>query len=33
VLMAVNGNKTQAAASLGFDRRTLHRKLKEWGES
>jgi len=33
VLMAVNGNKTQAAACLGFDRRTLHRKLKEWGGS
>jgi two-component system response regulator HydG len=33
VLKAVNGNKTQAALSLGFDRRTLHRKLKEYRQS
>jgi two-component system response regulator HydG len=33
VLKSVSGNRTQAAAALGFDRRTLHRKLKEWGES
>jgi two-component system response regulator HydG len=33
VLKAVNGNKTQAALSLGFDRRTMHRKLKEYGQS
>jgi len=33
VLHAVGGNKTQAAIALGFDRRTLHRKLKEYGES
>ena len=32
VLKAVNGNKTQAALSLGFDRRTLHRKLSEYKE-
>jgi two-component system response regulator HydG len=32
VLKAVNGNKTQAAISLGFDRRTLHRKLSEYKE-
>jgi two-component system response regulator AtoC len=30
VLEAVGGNKTQAATSLGFDRRTLHRKLKSY---
>lgn len=26
-----NGNKSRAADSLGISRRTLHRKLKEWG--
>jgi two-component system response regulator AtoC len=31
VLQAVNGSKTQAATSLGFDRRTLYRKLKGYG--
>jgi two-component system, NtrC family, response regulator AtoC len=31
VLQAVNGSKTQAATSLGFDRRTLYRKLKAYG--
>ena len=31
VLQAVNGSKTQAALALGFDRRTLHRKLKLYG--
>jgi DNA-binding NtrC family response regulator len=31
VLQAVNGSKTQAALSLGFDRRTLYRKLKGYG--
>jgi two-component system response regulator HydG len=30
VLQAVKGNKTQAAKILGFDRRTLYRKLKEY---
>ncbi len=31
VLQALNGSKTQAAISLGFDRRTLYRKLKTYG--
>ncbi|HEX2677310.1 MAG TPA: sigma-54 dependent transcriptional regulator [Polyangiales bacterium] len=31
VLQALNGNRTEAAASLGFDRRTLYRKLKGYG--
>jgi DNA-binding NtrC family response regulator len=31
VLDAVNGNKTQAANVLGFDRRTLYRKLERYG--
>jgi two-component system response regulator HydG len=31
VLQAVDGSKTQAALALGFDRRTLHRKLKGYG--
>jgi len=29
VLAAVSGNKTLAAKILGFDRRTLYRKLKQ----
>jgi len=34
VLSAVRGNKTLAAKLLGFDRRTLYRKLERWrGES
>ena len=33
VLGTVSGNKSQAAIVLGFDRRTLHRKLKEFGET
>lgn len=33
VLQAVSGSKTQAAAALGFDRRTLYRKLKGYGMS
>jgi len=32
VLHAVNGNKTLAAQVLGFDRRTLYRKLERYGE-
>ncbi len=32
VLRAVHGNKSQAAAVLGFDRRTLYRKLKLYGD-
>jgi two-component system response regulator HydG len=32
VLNAVNGNKTQAAKILGFDRRTLYRKLKSYAQ-
>jgi two-component system response regulator HydG len=32
VLQAVNGNKTLAAEVLGFDRRTLYRKLERYGE-
>jgi two-component system, NtrC family, response regulator AtoC len=31
VLQAVNGSKTDAATALGFDRRTLYRKLKGYG--
>jgi two-component system response regulator AtoC len=31
VIQAMNGSKTQAAAVLGFDRRTLYRKLKGYG--
>jgi len=31
VLQAVHGSKTQAATALGFDRRTLYRKLKSYG--
>jgi two-component system response regulator HydG len=31
VLEAVGGNKTTAAQILGFDRRTLYRKLDGWG--
>jgi two-component system response regulator HydG len=33
ILDAVKGNKTQAAKILGFDRRTLYRKLKSYEES
>ena len=31
VLQAVGGNKSQAASVLGFDRRTLYRKLERYG--
>ena len=31
VLQALHGSKTEAAISLGFDRRTLYRKLKSYG--
>ncbi|HEX4354779.1 MAG TPA: sigma-54 dependent transcriptional regulator, partial [Polyangiales bacterium] len=31
VLKALHGSKTQAAISLGFDRRTLYRKLRSYG--
>ena len=31
VIEAVNGNKTRAAHVLGFDRRTLYRKLERYG--
>ena len=31
VLEAVGGNKTLAAQVLGFDRRTLYRKLERYG--
>lgn len=30
-LDAANGNKTAAATALGISRRTLHRKLNDWG--
>ena len=30
-LAAAKNNKTKAADALGISRRTLHRKLKEWG--
>jgi two-component system response regulator HydG len=30
VLEAVSGNRTVAARILGFDRRTLYRKLETW---
>lgn len=30
-LEAAGGNKTKAAATLGISRRTLHRKVREWG--
>jgi two-component system response regulator HydG len=33
VLKAVGGNKTTAAEILGFDRRTLYRKLERYGEA
>ena len=32
VLEAVNGSRAEAARTLGFDRRTLYRKLKSYGE-
>ena len=31
VLDAVGGNKTSAANILGFDRRTMYRKLERFG--
>jgi len=31
VLAAVNGNRTEAARMLGFDRKTLYRKLMRYG--
>jgi hypothetical protein len=31
VLNTVNGNKTVAARILGFDRRTMYRKLERYG--
>ena len=32
-LAAAGNNKSKAADALGISRRTLHRKLKEWGEN
>jgi DNA-binding NtrC family response regulator len=32
VMEAVNGHRTQAAKILGLDRKTLYRKLDQWGE-
>ena len=31
VLEAVRGNKAAAARILGFERKTLYRKLERWG--
>jgi DNA-binding NtrC family response regulator len=31
-LSACNGNKSKTAEVLGIGRKTLHRKLAEWGE-
>jgi two-component system response regulator HydG len=31
VLESVGGNRTLAAKTLGFDRKTLYRKLKQYG--
>jgi two-component system response regulator HydG len=33
VLEAEGGNKTRAAARLGLDRKTLYRKLEEYGRA
>ncbi len=33
VLETVGGNKTMAAQILGFDRRTMYRKLKRYEKS
>jgi two-component system response regulator HydG len=33
VLTAAHGNKTLAARILGVDRKTLHRKLSQYGRS
>ena len=33
VLQQVNGNKSRAAEILELDRKTLYRKLEEWGET
>jgi DNA-binding NtrC family response regulator len=32
VLKVTHGNRTQTAQILGFDRKTLYRKLKQMGE-